>query len=200
MMLKWGNCCYHAEVASLCLGNLMVGYHYGRRAWAARRTHRSEAHATNLLCHNYQQAVLPAMWNTAHIKSLKCAPSLLGPEFLCPRKLSKLWDIQKGSMMTQASYIWHQPTLLKTLCVISRLLSYIQLLKIKPVYGHSGHAPLSFRKVQGQAVYAVDRDDEEIDFETVLREDPVPIPWAALYTGASHFNPRPEARTRFIYM
>ena len=72
--------------------------------------------------------------------------------------------------------------------------------QIKPVYGHSGLAPLSFRKVhEGQAVYAVD-DDEEIDFETVLREDPVPIPRAARYTGASHFNLCPEDKTRFIYM
>lgn len=56
--------------------------------------------------------------------------------------------------------------------------------QIKPLYGHSGAAPLSFRKIQptsGQAIYVV--DDEEIDFETILKEDPVPIPRAARYTG-----------------
>lgn len=47
---------------------------------------------------------------------------------------------------------------------------------------------MSFRKIQptsGPPVYVV--DDEEIDFETILKEEPVPIPRAARYTG-----PRPS--------
>lgn len=56
----------------------------------------------------------------------------------------------------------------------------------QPVYGHSRLTPMSFRKIQpssGPPVYVV--DDEEIDFETILKEEPVPIPRAARYTGPS---------------
>jgi hypothetical protein len=70
--------------------------------------------------------------------------------------------------------------------------------QIEPVYGHSGVSPLSFRKIQpasGQAIYVV--DDEEIDFETVLKEDPVPIPRAARYAGARSRKPSLKTSSNF---
>ena len=55
----------------------------------------------------------------------------------------------------------------------------VSQIKLYMPSGHSGLAPLSFRNVQpasNQAIYVM--DDEDIDSEIVLREDPVPIPLA----------------------
>ena len=52
---------------------------------------------------------------------------------------------------------------------------------------------MSFKKVQpgaGPAIFVV--DDDEIDLETILNEDPVPIPRAARYTGELHL-PTPQS-------
>ncbi|KAF8315128.1 TAF-domain-containing protein [Clavulina sp. PMI_390] len=60
----------------------------------------------------------------------------------------------------------------------------LRTLNIEPVYGHSAASALSFRKIQpasGPPIFVV--DDEEIDFETVLRDEPIPIPRAARYTA-----------------
>lgn len=72
---------------------------------------------------------------------------------------------------------------------ITKFLSYLGVLAAdessrQPVYGHSSHRTMSFKRVQpstGPSIYVL--EDEEIDFEKVLAEEAIPIPRGVRYTG-----------------
>lgn len=64
----------------------------------------------------------------------------------------------------------------------------LRVLNIEPLYGHSPHNPPSFRRAlpfptapTAGPVYFV--EDEEIDFERVLREEKIPLPRPANWTA-----------------
>lgn len=64
----------------------------------------------------------------------------------------------------------------------------LRVLNIEPLYGHSPHNPPSFRRALPYAqataagtVYFV--EDEEIDFDRVLREEKIPLPKPANWTA-----------------
>ena len=64
----------------------------------------------------------------------------------------------------------------------------LRVLNIEPLYGHSPHNPPTFRRALPYAqasaagtVYFV--EDEEIDFDRVLREEKIPLPKPANWTA-----------------
>jgi transcription initiation factor TFIID subunit 6 len=64
----------------------------------------------------------------------------------------------------------------------------LRVLNIEPLYGHSSQNPPTFRRAlpypsapQAGTVYFV--EDEEIDFERILREEKVPLPRPASWTA-----------------
>ncbi|KZS90399.1 TAF-domain-containing protein [Sistotremastrum niveocremeum HHB9708] len=58
----------------------------------------------------------------------------------------------------------------------------LRVLNIEPLYGHSGTRPPAFRRAPGpNPVYFV--EDEEIDFDRILREDKVFLPKGVTYTA-----------------
>jgi transcription initiation factor TFIID subunit 6 len=65
----------------------------------------------------------------------------------------------------------------------------LRVLNVEPLYGHSPHVPLNFRRVPGAGgsagtaggVYFV--EDEEIEFDRVLREDKISLPRPARWTA-----------------
>lgn len=58
----------------------------------------------------------------------------------------------------------------------------LRVLNIEPIYGHSTFPPPAFRRVQGpNPVYFV--EDEEIDFDRVVREEKVFLPKPVGYTA-----------------
>src|SRR5260221_12700592 len=55
------------------------------------------------------------------------------------------------------------------------------------VYGYISHSVPVFRRVQpasGPPIYTV--DDDEIDFETMLKQNPIPVPRKIRYAGERH--------------
>lgn len=58
----------------------------------------------------------------------------------------------------------------------------LRVLNIEPLYGHSAIRPPAFRRAPGpNPVYFV--EDEEIDFDRILREDKVFLPKGVTYTA-----------------
>ncbi|KLO08552.1 TAF-domain-containing protein [Schizopora paradoxa] len=76
----------------------------------------------------------------------------------------------------------------RTMMTTSDIDQALRVLNIEPLYGHSPHNPPTFKRAlpypQSQAagtVYFV--EDEEIDFDRVLREDKIPLPKPANWTA-----------------
>lgn len=73
----------------------------------------------------------------------------------------------------------------------------LRVLNIEPLYGHTSHNPSTFRRVppipqsNSSAIYFV--EDEEIDFDRVLREEKITLPngprWAAHWLAVEGVQP-----------
>jgi transcription initiation factor TFIID subunit 6 len=84
----------------------------------------------------------------------------------------------------------------RTTLTTSDIEQALRVLNIEPLYGHSPHAPLTFRRVPvntaGSApVFFV--EDEEIEFDRVLREDKISLPrptrWTAHWLAVEGVQP-----------
>jgi transcription initiation factor TFIID subunit 6 len=85
----------------------------------------------------------------------------------------------------------------RTTLTTSDIEQALRILNIEPLYGHSPHAPLAFRKAPGISssstapVFFV--EDEEVEFDRVLREDKISLPrptrWAAHWLAVEGVQP-----------
>jgi transcription initiation factor TFIID subunit 6 len=84
----------------------------------------------------------------------------------------------------------------RTTLTTSDLEQALRVLNIEPLYGHSPHAPLTFRRVPNTGAGGVPLffvEDEEVEFDRVLREDKISLPrptrWTAHWLAVEGVQP-----------
>ncbi|KAF8333466.1 TATA box binding protein associated factor-domain-containing protein [Cantharellus anzutake] len=72
----------------------------------------------------------------------------------------------------------------RTMMTTSDVDQAFKTLNIEPAYGHTSHNAPTFRRVQptsGPPIYVV--DDDDIDFEVMLKQNPIPVPRKIRYAA-----------------